>query len=163
MSYDAFLKISKIPGGSTAKGHEQWIEILSFSHGAVQPARGSQSSGGSGGGSRVDLQDFSVVKLMDKTSPLLFLNCCKGEHLEATIELCQAAGTQEKYLEYKLKEVVISSVRPGGSSQGGENFPLEEVSFRYGEIEVIFYPRDAAGKAQGAVPAKWNLKTNSAG
>lgn len=139
--------------------------MLSYSHGLSQPGSGSVSSGGARTAERCDHQDFSVVKSLDKASPKLNLFCCNGKHI-ATIkmELCRATEDKQKYMEYMLSDVIISSVRPGGSSQGGEALPLEEVSFNYGKIEWTYTETDhKTGKPAGDVKANWDLVTNKGG
>src|SRR5215471_10410507 len=91
--FDAFLKISTIPGESTDDKHKDWIEILSYHWGTSQAAAGAHSMTGAHTGQRVDISDFSVVKQLDKTSPKLFQSCCTGEHIgDVTLELCKAVG-----------------------------------------------------------------------
>jgi type VI secretion system secreted protein Hcp len=165
MAFDSFLKIDGIPGESTDDKHKDWIEILSFSHGVSQKASGSSSSGGARSAQRCDHQDFSIVKTLDKASPKLALFCCNGQHIkEITMDLCRATGDKQKYMEYKLSDAIVSSVRPGGSAQGGETLPLEEVSFSYGKIEWVYTATDhKTGKAAGDVKAHWDLTTNKGG
>ena len=165
MAFDCFLKIDGIDGESTDDKHADWIELLSFSHGVSQPSSGSVSSGGARSAERCDHQDFSVVKTLDKASPKLNLFCCNGKHVASIkMELCRATESKQKYMEYVLSDVIVSSVRPGGSSEGGEALPLEEVSFNYGKIEWTYTPTDhKTGKPGGAVPAHWDLVTNKGG
>lgn len=162
MAFDSFLKISTIPGESTDDKHKDWIEILSFSWGVSQPSSGAASTGGARSAERCNHQDLSLVKVLDKASPKLFLACCKGEHIpEIKLELCRAAGDKTKYMEYKLTDVIVSSVRPGGSAHGGESLPLEEVSFNYGKIELTYTATDhKTGKPAGDVKANWSLVEN---
>ncbi len=162
MAFDAFLKVDGIEGESQDDKHKSWIEILSYSCGATQPVAGSRSSGGGASAERVNLQDFSVMKTLDKASPKLFFNCCNGKHLkEVKLELCRATGDKQKYMEYKMSDVLVSSVRPGGSAHGGETLPLEEVSFNYGKIEVIYTVTDQkTGAAKGDVKANWDAVAN---
>ena len=162
MPFDAFLKVATVPGESTDDKHKEWIEVLSYSWGASQAAGGAASATGSHAGQRVDISPFSVVKQLDKASPKLFLSCCTGEHIgEVTMELCKAGGDKQKYMTYKFTDVLVSSVRPGGSSQGGDALPLEEVSFSFGKVELEYIPIDKTGKPQGQVPAGWDLQKNS--
>ncbi|OHB63778.1 MAG: fimbrial protein [Planctomycetes bacterium RBG_13_60_9] len=165
MAFDSFLKIDVVPGESTDDKHKDWIEILSFSHGVSQLASGSSSSGGARSAQRCDHQDFSIVKTLDKASPKLALFCCNGEHIKKiNVELCRATGDKQKYMEYVLSDVIISGVRPGGSAQGGEALPLEEVSLSYGKIEWIYTATDhKTGKAAGDVKAHWDLSLNKGG
>jgi type VI secretion system secreted protein Hcp len=165
MAFDAFLKIATIPGESTDDKHADWIEILSYSHGVSQPISGSVSSGGSRSAERVDHQNFSIVKTLDKASPKLALACCNGEHInEVKVELCRAGGDKTKYMEYKMSDVMVSSVRPGGASQGAENLPLEEVTFSYGKIEWTYTETDhKTGKPKGDIKSHWDLVANKGG
>ncbi len=162
MAFDAFLKIDGIDGESTDDKHKDWIEVLSFSSGVSQTSTGSSSSGGARSAERCNHQDFSIVHTLDKASPKLALACCKGEHIpEVTVALCRATGDKQKYMEYKMTDVIVSSVRPGGSAQGGESLPLEEVSFNYSKIEWIYTATDhKTGKPAGDVKASWDLTAN---
>jgi type VI secretion system secreted protein Hcp len=165
MAFDAFLKIKTIPGESTDDKHKDWIEIMSYSWGVTQPGSGAVSSGGSRTAERCDHQDFSIVKTLDKASPKLFLACCNGEHIdEISLELCRAGGDKQRYMEYKMNDVIVSTQRPGGSAQGGESLPLEEVSFKYGKVEVTYTETDhKTGKPKGDVKAHWDLHVNKGG
>jgi type VI secretion system secreted protein Hcp len=160
--FDAFLKINGIEGESQDDKHKNQIEILSFSWGANQTASASASSGGARTAERVNLSDFSIVKSLDKASPKLFLHCCNGKHIpDVTLELCRATGEKQKYMEYKLTDVIVSSYRPGGASQGGEALPMEEVSFNYAKIEVTYTATDhKTGKSAGDVKANWDQVAN---
>jgi type VI protein secretion system component Hcp len=63
-------------------------------------------------------------------------------------------------MTYKMTDVLVSSVRPGGSSQGGDALPLEEVSVRFSKVQLEYIPIDKTGKPQGTVPAGWDLAAN---
>jgi type VI secretion system secreted protein Hcp len=136
--------------------------VLSYSCGVSQPASGSSSTAGGRSAERCNHQDFSVVKALDKASAKVFLACCNGTHIKSVkIELCRAAGDKTKYMEYVLTDVIVSSYRPGGSSQGGETLPLEEVSFSFGKIELGYTVTDhKTGKPAGDVKANWSLVEN---
>lgn len=162
MAFDAFLKIEGIPGESTDDKHKDWIEILSFNYGVTQRASGSASTGGGASAERANFADFSIVKALDKASPKIFEACATGKHIPTvTLELCRAGGDKLKYMEYKLSNVIISSSRPGGTSQSGETLPQEELSFNYGKIELAYTQQKRAdGSGGGQVAAGWNLETN---
>lgn len=164
MAFDVFLKIATIPGECTDDKHKDWIELLSYHHGVSQPTSGSASSGSRGSG-RSDHQEFTVVKRIDKASPKLFLACCNGEHInEITVELCRATGDKQKYMVYKMSDVMVRSVRPGGSAKDANEVPLEEVAFAYGKIEQEYVETDhKSGKAKGSIKAHWSVVENKGG
>ena len=165
MAFDCFLKIDGVDGESSDDKHTDWIELLSFSHGVSQTSSGAASSGGGRSAERCDHQDFSVVKTLDKASPKLALYCCNGTHTkEVKMELCRAGGDKQKYMEYKMSDVIVTSARPGGSAGAGEALPLEEVSFNYGKIEWVYTETDhKTGKPKGDVKAHWDLTANKGG
>ena len=160
MASDTFLKIEGIEGESTDDQHKKWIEILSFNHGVSQMASASISGTGGSSSERADFQDFSVVKILDTTSPLLALNCVKGTCIpEVKIELCRAGGDKQPYMEYKMTNVIISSVSIGG---GGGGEPTESLTFNYGKFNWNYIKVDRHGKKSGNVPAGWDLEANKA-
>jgi type VI secretion system secreted protein Hcp len=165
MAFDAFLKIKTIPGESTDDKHKDWIEVLWYHHGVSQPSTGSRSSGGEAAGERANHRDFRIRKTLDKASPKLELACCNGEHIgEVILELCRATGDKQKYMEYKLTDVIVSDVDDTGESKAPENLPIEEVAFNYGKIEWTYTATDhKTGKSAGDVKAHWDATANKGG
>ena len=162
MAVDTFLQIDGIPSESTDDRHAKWIEVLSFSHGVSQMASASQSSAGGKTVARCDHQDFSIVKELDKASPLLNLNCCNGTHInKMTLELCRAGGDKQPYMRYTFEGVIVSSVSIGG---GGGGIPTESVTFNYSKINWIYIETDVkTGKKKGEVKKWWDLGKNKGG
>jgi len=162
MAGDCFLKIEGIPGESTDDKHKDWIEVLSYSHGVSQMAGGDRSTGGAATEGRCSHQDFSIVKTLDKASPTLDLFCCNGTHIKnVAVELCRATGAKEKYMEYKMQDVIISSVSVGG---GGGGLPTESVTFNYGKLTWNYIQTDhETGAVKGNVEKYWSLIQNKGG
>lgn len=159
---DAFLEIEGIPGESTDEKHKGQIEVLSFSHGVSQMASAVESTSGGKTVGRCDHQDFSIVKEIDKASPELNLQCCKGTHIKKmTLELCAATGDQSPYMRYVFEGLIISSVSIGG---GGGGTPTESVTFNYNKINWIYVDTDhETGKKKGEVKKWWDLGANKGG
>ena len=133
MAFDVFLKIDGVPGEVAAVGREGSILVEAFSHGLTQPTT-ILSSGATGAVERSIHQDFSIVKTLDRASPKLAEAVCNGKQIaEITVELARATGDKQKFMTYKLTDVIVSSVTPQGSAQGTDERPLEEVTFNYGK------------------------------
>ena len=162
MAFDAFLKIEGIPGESNDDKHKEWIEVLSYNFSVTQNSSGTASSAGGASAERANFSDFSIVKVLDKSSPKLFEACATGKHIPTvTLEICRAGGDKLKYMEYKLSNVIISLNRPGGSAHAGETLPVEEIAFNYGKIELAYTQQNRSdGSGAGQVAAGWNLETN---
>ena len=160
MAFDSFIKIGDVKGESGDSKHKDEIEVLSFHFGVMNA--GTSGHGSGGGAGKAQLADFSFVKKVDKASPVLFQHCATGQHIkDATFVVRRAGGTQLEYLKIKLTDVLVSSVRPGGSSQGADDVPLEEVALNFTQIHVDYQPQGPDGKAQGGpVHGGWDVKQN---
>jgi type VI secretion system secreted protein Hcp len=147
MAVNAYLVIDGRPGPSTSK--QNAIDILSFSFGASQTAViGAGSSGGEARSGRANLADVSIMKVADKTSPLLFDDCVTG-NIYKTVDVIYdkpVGDSQEDYFKIHMESAMITSVQLSGSSEN----PVESVSFAYGKIKVSYNPEED-GKLKGFV------------
>jgi len=161
--FKGFCNIEGIDGESTDDAHDGWIEILSYSHGIIQTS--TMHSGGGGGAGKSSHEDLIIAKTLDKTSPKLVLACCKGEHIpKVVLELCQAGGDKQKFMEYEMEDVIVASVRPSGATSGQEGRPTEEIAFRYGKIKFVYTIFDPqSGASGGYVQTEWDVKENKGG
>jgi type VI secretion system secreted protein Hcp len=104
---DYFLKIDGIPGESGDDKHKAEIELESFSWGESQS--GTAGHGGGAGAGKVVAQDLSIVKKVDKASPVLMIGCATGTHYKSAILTARkAGGGQLDYLKITLEDVLIS-------------------------------------------------------
>jgi type VI secretion system secreted protein Hcp len=147
MAVNAYLIIDGRPGPSTSK--QNAIDILSFSFGASQTAViGVGSSGGEARSGRADLANVSIMKVADKTSPLLFDDCVTG-NIYKTVDVIYdkpVGDAQEDYFKIHMENAMITSVQLSGSNEN----PTESVSFAYGKIKVSYNPEED-GKLKGFV------------
>jgi len=145
MAFDAFLKLDGIAGESTDNKHKGEIEVLSFSWNIKQSI--ATSDGGGAGTGKAQVSDFSIVKHIDKSSPVLMVAVCTGQHIRDgmfTVEDPRAArGGKggEAFLKIKLNDILISSFQTGG---GGTDQPMDQVSLNFAKIEISV--RDSTGK-----------------
>lgn len=158
MAVDMFLKIDGIEGESHDSKHKGEIDIESFSFGASQT--GTSSGGGGAGAGKVNMQDFHFVMKNCKASPKLFLACAGGDHIKSAIFVCRKAGKeQQEFLKITMSDVLISSYQTGGS-HGGNEVPVDQISFNFTKIETEYKEQKADGTLSGVVKAGWNLKEN---
>jgi type VI secretion system secreted protein Hcp len=154
---DYFLKIEGVDGESTSEKHKGEIEILSYSWGVSQQGGGSVGGGGAGAG-KATFQDFTFVKNMGRSSPLLFVKAATGEHIKEVVLTGEVAGKRgQKFMEIKMSDVLISSYQQAGRDGG---VPTDSFSLNLAKIEFKYYPADKSGALGGPVAGGWDLKQN---
>ncbi|MBI3406322.1 MAG: type VI secretion system tube protein Hcp [Acidobacteria bacterium] len=160
MAADMFLKIDGIDGESHDAKHKSWIPIESWAWGEHQA--GSASHGGGSGVGKVEMQDFSFAKFMDKSTPKLALFCANGKHIP-TVEFIarKAGGDQQKYMQLKLSDVLISSFHTSNSN-GSNSLPMEQVALNFSKVELEYFQQDAKGATASAGKMGWSVKENKA-
>src|SRR5579871_511929 len=139
MAVNAYLIIDGRPGPSTSK--DGAIDILSFSFGATQTAViGVGSSGGEARAGRANLHDISIMKVVDKVSPLLFDDCVTGNYLKKVDVIYDKpmGDSQEDYFKIHLEDALITSIQLSGSSEN----PVESISFAFSKVKVSYNPEE---------------------
>ncbi len=164
MAYDRYLKVDGIPGESTDQAHQGWIEIISFLHEVSQPAGSSTSRIGGRTGARVDMRDFCITKVVDKSSCLLHLYCCNGQHIPQIItELCEAAEAKHccnaLHDDRRHREFREAQRR-------GQRADLR-APHRGGRLQLRPHPvqytsKDHLGKPLSTLQTAWSLEENRA-
>lgn len=161
MAMDMFLTLDGIVGESTDDKHAKWIEVLSFGHGMSQIIGGSRSSQGAATGGRVDIQDFTVQKSLDATSPKLQLFCCNGTHIKkGTFEVCKATGDKTTFYTILFEDILVSSYQATGA-RNGDGVPSESLTLNPAKYEWTYTQTDQkTGKPGGKIASNWSLVLN---
>ncbi len=157
MAVDYFLKIKDIPGESQDDNHMDEIDLESWSW--SESNSGSHAGGGGGGAGKVNMTDFSFAMRINKASPKLFLACARGDHIADAVLTCRKAGKEgQEYLKIKFSELLISNYQTGGG--GGDEVPIEQITFNFAKIEFSYAPQKADGSLDSPVVHNYDLKKN---
>jgi len=157
MAVDMFLKLDGIDGESKDDKHKNEIDVLAWSWGMTQS--GSFHVGGGGGAGKVNIQDISVTKYIDKSSSVLMLDCCNGDHIaNATLTVRKAGKSPLEYLTIKMTKVLVTSVSTGGS--GGEDRLTENVTLNFAKVECTYKEQDDKGAEANAKTLTWDIEAN---
>ena len=160
MAVDMFLKLATVDGESTDKNHAGEIDILAWNWGLSQS--GSTHLGKGGGSGKVNVQNLSVTKWIDKASPNLMMHCSSGKHIDkVTLTVRKAGGeSQVEYMIINLEEVLVTSLSTGGS--GADDRLIENVTLNFAQVLVDYQPQKADGtKDGGAIKFGWNIRSNT--
>ncbi|MCD6394277.1 MAG: type VI secretion system tube protein Hcp [Planctomycetes bacterium] len=160
-AYDGFMQIGNIPGESEDQNHRDWIEVLSYHQGITMDV----DSGASHPSGVAEFSEITVIKRIDKATPLLAFCCAQGQHIpQVTIEFCRAAGDKIVYMKVILEDALVSGVNMMILPMGGADvLPMEEVSFRYGRIEWEYTGVDENDDPLPAIQRGWDIEANQAG
>jgi type VI secretion system secreted protein Hcp len=158
MALDQFMKIDALKGESKDKVHKDSIDVLAWSWGASNS--GTAHVGGGAGAGKVNVQDLSFTKWVDKSSPDLLQACCTGKHFgSATLIVRKAGGTPLEYVKVTLTPAMITAMTTGGS--GGEDRLTENITLNFGKVKFEYVEQLANG-AKGATPSMaFDVTSNS--
>ena len=130
MAVDMFLKLDGIDGESKDDKHLRHIEVMSFSWGMNQKfVNGDQGAN--------EVHDFSFSHKVDKASPLLMVHCATGKHIpSATLRVVRGGTKPVEYMQYKMTDVMVSSLQHGGHQAG--NVPTDQFSLNFSKVEFSY-------------------------
>ena len=170
MAVDYFLKIDGVKGESQDDKHKDEIHIIGFSWGAKNT--GSMQTGLGGGVGRADVQDLTVKKFLDLSSPLLGQSCISGKHF-ASIQLTgrRQGETPLEHVIIKLTNAIVSTYKIGGGLddissddyKGQDDAPFAEtelVKFNFEEYSFKYVQQTDKGGAGSNVQQGWNVRSN---
>jgi type VI secretion system secreted protein Hcp len=157
MAVDMFLKLGALAGESKDSVHKGEIDVLAWSWGMSNS--GNAHTGGGAGAGKVNVQDLSFTKYIDKSSPDLMLACCNGKHFpDATLIVRKAGEKPLEYLKIKLTEILVTSVSTGGS--GGEDRLTENVTLNFAKVNVDYTEQSATGGEAAKPKMGWDISAN---
>lgn len=158
MSADMFLKIEGIQGESIDKVHADEIDVLAWSWGMSQS--GSMHISLGGGAGKVAVQDLTITKYVDRSSPNLMQKCCTGEHYkEAKLTIRKAGADPLEYMIITMKSVLVTSISSGGS--GGEDKLTETITLNFAEFENVYTPQEKDGSGGAAIDVAFHIAENT--
>jgi type VI secretion system secreted protein Hcp len=159
---DIYLKFVSpdIKGESQDKLHSGWIEVASWHHKILQPASATASTAGGHTSERTEHTPMVFSKVMDVVSPLLYQHCSGGTTFaEVAVEFLRAdgEGNRVKYLDIKLKDVIIASVKMGVA----DGLPFEVFGLKYAAVQWAYTQQKISGGQGGQSIGSWSLTKNT--
>ena len=155
MPIDMFLKCTDLPGESVDNTYAGSIDVLAWSWGLSQS--GTTHAGPGAGAGKVNVQDLSLTKYVDKSSPKLFQACAAGTHFPTANIFVRKSGDKPlEYYKIELKDLIVSSVQNSGSS-GGDSV-MESITMNTAVINFTYVEQDAKGGAGKTVTAGFDVR-----
>jgi len=164
MANNMYIKFTEpdIAGGSTAEGHAEEIEILSWNHGFNQPTSPVRSTAGSGTVEQANHQNFTFSKYVDGATDDLLKMCWSGKQIGKAVVTCKRADGAEDnapvdFLVIEMEHIIVSNYSVSG---GPGDIPVENISLDYGIVKYIYKPQKRAdGSAGDKVEIQHDLET----
>lgn len=150
------LKIDEIKGEAIYQGHEEEIDINSYSWGEL--SGGTPSTGGAGLG-RVAMEDFYFSAPLSKASPKLLQSVAAGSKFkEAVFTIVKEMGDLDQaILEVKLEDVSVTSYHTSGIGDR----PTESFSLKFGKITYTYYVYGEDHSLLETIVGSWDLRKNT--
>jgi len=141
---DMFLKIDGVVGESVDAKHKGEIDVLAWSWGestgTARTARGAVAV--------ACIQDLSVTKFVDSSSPALIMDTMIGTVVPTAVLVMRKAGeSQFEFLRFTMKNVTIASYQTGGS--GGEDRLTENVVLHFESLSGEYQKQGPDGRPSG--------------
>jgi len=157
-----FLKIADIPGESADSTHDKWIDILSIDWGTANSGSGSGATGGRTD-VKSDINDFRMIKELDKSSPKLFLAVANGQSIgDVTFDLTKNFdGKASPILNFKFYGAIVTSYSISGAA--GSELPTESFSLNFQKVDYKYTEFDSKGASSGDVKVSWDIAENEGG
>ncbi|MDR0587485.1 MAG: type VI secretion system tube protein Hcp [Burkholderiales bacterium] len=159
---DIYLKFDNptVKSESMDKDHAGWIEVDFWESTLKQPRSVTASTAGGHTSERTEHAPMVFHKLLDLSSPLLYQHLSGGTTFdEVTVEFFRAdgEGNRVKYLEIKMKHVIISEIASYASEHG---LPFEEIQLKYAAIQWKYSKQKVGGNVLGNTQGAWSLTKN---
>ena len=155
---DTFLRLGDIKGESTDSKHKDQIDILSFTQSWTNSIE--LGSGGGAGVGKVQCGAITMMKNIDKSSPLLLKGVATGENFEDAVISFQSSGgrTQSEYYNIVMHNVFVTELTQTDSPDPNRIF--EKLVLNAQSFEFKYTPTDSKGKIGQPVSFKWDCGAN---
>lgn len=148
-----YINYQGIKGEANAKGHEDWIDVLSLDWGVSRAINSTTGTRQNREATSPNISEVTFTKLTDDSTPYLFREACTQGGKEVKIHLTKTADNLENYLEYTLTDCIVSNYMV---STDGER-PIETISLSFTKIELRYTPHDNTGKAVSPISQIYNI------
>ena len=157
-----FMHIEGIQGEASDPSHKGWLDIGSIGWGVDRHITAHASTQNDRESANAEMQQLLLYRRMDSATPKLFLESCCGRGKDVVIHLTKT-GTgsgADVFMEYTLKNAIISSYRVNARSQG-KGRPMELIGLSFAEVELKYVPYDQDGNPLAGIAVAFDASTNT--
>lgn len=150
-----FLRLDNIKGSANdpVLSIKEQIQVYAWSNGASNSSTFDLAG-------KANLQDISVTKPLDLSTPALFMHLVTGTLIPKG-EISVYANTAKdpvNILKIAMENIRVTSQSQGGSA--GEDILTENVSFNFGKFTITYTPILADQSAGTPISYGWDVQAN---
>ncbi|MFD0695678.1 Hcp family type VI secretion system effector [Paenibacillus sp. GCM10027628] len=150
--YDVYLNLDGIPGDSTVKNYEKWIQLADVQFDVSSKA--SAVAGSGAGAGKAALENFTITKPFDSASIPLFVDMATGKNIaKGQLVFVSNALQPAAILTIDLSTVFISDYKFDDTH--------ETISLRFGGIKMSYTPITAKGTKGTPITGGWDFIKNT--
>jgi len=151
------------PGESTAVGHEDWIELLSWNWAVTSSASPGGAVGGGVGAGRAEPTALAWEHVFDAASTRLLGLVASGRHIaKAELHVTRGGGHggRDAWLVVKMQDLVITSVSTSGSVEGDVE---QAVAMEFGSVRFEYRRQQPDGSIAAPTTFDWDIRSGTVG
>jgi type VI secretion system secreted protein Hcp len=152
MAIRAFLELKDIAGEALDQNHADQIQVISFAWGTLNA--GTFHDGPNLTEGSLSVQDLTITKYVDKSTPNLVFRCVTGQTIEEGTLYVQKSGGND-YLVLIMKPILITSVSVGAGDSSENTMETCSLNFREFEYKYSMWKDD--GTLDSAVTVKGDI------
>ena len=113
------------------------------------------------GGGKVNVQDITLTKYVDRATNDLIKRCTNGEHIESGELIVRKSGgaAPVEYFRIKFQNIMITSYATGGAKDGLDRIQ-ETLTLNFRRFEVAYTLQEDTGAAGAETLAGWDIAEN---
>ena len=159
MAVNYFMKFDGVQGEVADVLSKNQIRVLSWSWTAHSLS--SVAGGGGSGAGKVDLEDFTFITLVERSSPQFFRHICAGTHVDSAVVFAWKAGAPLKpWLEMTFKGVFLTNLKNEGALFDEEK-PIAHLALSFEQVTIEYKVQGKDGKLTSTGPITYNRKENN--
>lgn len=156
-------------GGPISGDKGGWSGVQNVTFGSENLGNVATNTGGSGAG-KLQFKEFSVKKLVDRSSPAFFIALCTGGHYGKVELFCRkntgggagddGGNSNVVFLKYIFTQVKVLNIDVSLSES--DVAPGEDVKFSYAAMQISYSPQLQTGKLDKEIVQQWSQTKNAA-
>lgn len=157
-----FMEIPNITGETSDQNHQGWIDVLEVEFGVHRNITSSTSTQGDRESSNAVISDLKLLKLMDRTTPQLFLlTCCgTGKDIKIVMTKTGTGSGADVFLEYTLKNALLSRMDTQAMKYNNRR-PVEEIHISFTSMSVKYIQYDEDNNMVAPLAVGFDTATNT--